>query len=238
MGYRCRVKQVPIDLQEFLQCKSLFDSHAAFLRLLIPFYSEAKLIVYSDVDVVFQEDVAHLVFETKLGKSCLAMVKAGTCESRPERERILLADYGKTGEHDYHLSGLALIDRKSYVQTGALQSCKNLVAQHAGRLDFHDQTIWNCAIYRIANIHPRWCHYGYPGSCAAAPFELGIVHFVGSPKPWDLLGELFHPCSKIWLRAARQAGLKFPALRKYFHLETWRRAYRIRRQYRCWLPKK
>jgi len=238
LGYECQVKQVPIDIAEFMQCKPLFDSHAAFLRLLIPFYSRTKQMVYTDVDVIFQEDIAHLVSETHLRDSCLALVKAGVCASRPEREHRLLADYGKDGEQDYFFSGLAVIARDRYIQLEALQNCKVLVDQHAGRLDFHDQTIWNCAINNIEKIHSRWCHPAYPGNTATASFELGIVHFVGSPKPWDLLGELYHPHSQIWLKAASRAGLKVPAIRKYFHLESWRRAYRIRRQYRCWFPSK
>ena len=105
-------------------------------------------------------------------------------------------------------------------------------------LPFHDQTIWNCIMDSIALIDKRWCNYAFPVDCNKASYEDGIVHFVGSPKPWDLLGEFFHPYQSIWYESASAAGIRFPKSRRYFRRESWKRAVRIKNQYAQWLIKK
>lgn len=227
--------QKPLPLNDYAGCKGLFDSRAAFLRLVIPNFAESRLVVYSDADVVFQEDIYRLVAETDLGDEPIAMIRAGSCENQPERERILLEESGKHKSSDYFFSGLALINVKKYAEEKLVENCKNFTRKFQGKLDFHDQTIWNCAISKINKIDERWCHPAFPG-CTEVPkeFKAGIVHFVGSPKPWDLLAELYHPYSKIWVDAARKAGLIFPRLRKYFQNYSWKRAWRIRKQYSVW----
>ena len=68
------------------------------------------------------------------------------------------------------------------------------------------------------------------------PISTSIIHFMGSPKPWDLGAEMLHPYADIWNEATAVAGLAFHKLRKYFQLYSWKRAWRIRRQYSVWKP--
>jgi hypothetical protein len=48
---------------------------------------------------------------------------------------------------------------------------------------------------------------------------------------WDLGAEILHPYADIWNEATAVAGLAFPKFRKYFQAYSWKRAWRIRRQY-------
>jgi lipopolysaccharide biosynthesis glycosyltransferase len=235
LGYRFDFDQVGIDLGGLSDCKGLFDSHAAYLRLLIPHFSRSETIVYSDADVVFQEDLEGLLQETNLGNSLMGLIKAGPCSLQPEPEKDLLRRYGKNDNDDYFFSGLAIINNALYKKNNICEKAIQFADQYSKKLSFHDQTIWNCVIERAENLESRWCHLAYPGDKKPYQFTGGIVHFVGSPKPWDLLGELKHPYSGIWVDAAKKAGLSFPRLRKYGDPENWRRAYRIRNQYKCWI---
>lgn len=229
--------QVAIDLKDFGSCKGVFDSKAAFLRILIPDYSEAERCLYTDADVVFQEDMGNLLQECKLDGKPIALVRSGKCNMQPEKERILLGRCGKADGDSYYYSGLAIINNKEYRDQKITKSAIALCNKHAHELSFHDQTVWNCVLKNPQTIQPRWCHEAYPIKSETKFFHEGIVHFVGSPKPWDLFGEIFHPYARIWYEAARRAGLLFPKARRYGQRDSWKRAFRIRRQYAPWVLK-
>lgn len=213
----------------------MFDSRAAFLRLVIPDFAESQWVVYSDVDVVFKEDIYRLVAESELDGNPIGMIKAGSCANQPERERALLEECGKNKSSDYFFSGLALIDNEKYAAQKLVEKCNAFARKYKAKLDFHDQAIWNCTLPNIKMIDNRWCHLAFPGRAQVdTEFPSGLVHFVGSPKPWDLLGEFYHPYSKVWIEAARRSGLKFPRIRKYFQIYSCKRAWRIRKQYSVW----
>jgi lipopolysaccharide biosynthesis glycosyltransferase len=237
-GAKFTLNQVAIDLKDFGSCKGVFDSKAAFLRILIPEYSDSARCLYTDADVVFQEDIGNLLQECKLAENPIALVRSGTCRMQPEKEKNLLGQCGKTDGDDYYYSGLAIINNEEYRKQKIIESSIALCKSHAHQLSFHDQTVWNCILGTLQTINPRWCHEAYPGKSDLKHFYEGIVHFVGSPKPWDLFGEFFHPHACIWYKAAENAGLCFPKIRRYFKIESWRRAHRIRKQYYCWMGKK
>jgi lipopolysaccharide biosynthesis glycosyltransferase len=236
-GANFTFEQVEIDLKDFASCKGVFDSRAAFLRILIPDYSEAKTCLYTDADVVFQEDIGNLLRECKLGGNPIALVRSGICSMQPEKERILLGQCGKADGDSYYYSGLAIINNQEYREQRIIESSIALSKSHAHELSFHDQTVWNCILNNPETIQPRWCHEAYPVKSETKCFHEGIVHFVGSPKPWDLFGEFFHPYAQIWYQAAKRAGLLFPKTRRYGQKDSWKRALRIRRQYAPWLKK-
>jgi lipopolysaccharide biosynthesis glycosyltransferase len=229
------LSQIPIDLNQFQFCKGVFDSRAAFLRILIPEYTSSETCIYTDADVIFQEDVENLTKDCELTGKTIGLVLAGPCIKQPEKEQLLLSRFGKKGEDNYYFSGLAVINNNEYKKQGVIDKSFKLCKSYASELSFHDQTVWNCILQNQAVIDQRWCWKAYPAKPISTPFEGGIVHFVGSPKPWDLLGEFFHPYSKIWFETATEAGLSFPIARRYIQGSSWKRALRIKQQYRSWI---
>jgi len=233
-GTNFTLDQVAINLKDFGSCKGVFDSKAAFLRILIPEYSGSARCLYTDADVVFQEDIGNLLRECNLTGKPVALVRSGACGMQPEKEKSLLGQCGKADRDDYYYSGLAIINNEEYGNQRVIESSIELCKSHANELSFHDQTVWNCILKNPVTIHPRWCHEAYPGKSETKCFHDGIVHFVGSPKPWDLFGEFFHPYASIWYEAAKRAGLRLPKIRRYIQRHSWERAFRIKRQYQAW----
>jgi lipopolysaccharide biosynthesis glycosyltransferase len=229
------LEQVPVDLKPFKYCKGVFDSMAAYIRILIPQYSTARISLYSDADVVFKEDIGNILRECDLKEKAVALVRAGSCENQPDKEKRLLQGIQKTDNSDYFYSGLALINNSLYKQQEIITKALSICRDHPSELVYHDQTVWNCVLNAPATLHPRWCHAIYPGNPKKKEYQDGIMHFVGSPKPWDLLGEFFHPYGKIWYGAASAARLRLPKIRRYFQKESWERALRIQKQYHCWM---
>jgi lipopolysaccharide biosynthesis glycosyltransferase len=154
---------------------------------------------------------------------------------QPKKEKSLLGQCGKADRDDYYYSGLAIINNEEYGKQKVIESAIALCKNHAHELSFHDQTVWNCILTNTQVIHPRWCHAAYPGKSETKFFHEGIVHFAGSPKPWDLFGELYHPYAGIWYDTAKRSGLSFPKIRRYIQGNSWKRAFRIRKQYKAWI---
>ena len=86
-------KQIPVELREFLGAKQIFDSMATYLRIAIPLYAGSDRIIYSDADVIFQDDVSKL--ESNFGNELAGMVQDGFCSNRCEREKHVLCKHGK-----------------------------------------------------------------------------------------------------------------------------------------------
>lgn len=225
---------IAVDLSRYNHCKGVFDSRVAFLRLEIPSLSNERLVVYSDADVIFQESIQNLVDEVRDFEKPVFLVQSTLCASQPLREKDLLAGHGKKMENPYFFSGLAVLRPELYNTENLNVRVAEIVKNNAAILDFHDQTIWNCALSprHVGILDRRWCHAAFPGHPKSGPFESnGILHFVGSPKPWDLFAEFFHPFAQEWSVAAKRTGAGFYKYTKYLDGNAWRRALRIRKQY-------
>lgn len=237
-GFRFDLRHQQVNVDAFRHCKALFNSHTNYLRIYAPRYATSERILYSDVDVVFTDDVVQIA-RMELGRACIARNGGSPCTTRGDAEKALLYEFGKTPEDVYYGSGLALINVKTYRSTEVISRCEAIAQSHAFALKYHEQTLWNCVFSgpESKGIPEKWCQSPpLRKQDAFPPLVPGIVHFAGSPKPWDLLGELSHPAYKIWEGAAREAGLRLTKFKKYFRKSDWQRAIRIRGQYGQWFP--
>jgi len=229
------IRHVPVDLGKLGKCKGVFDSKAAFIRILIPNYSKNDKIIYADADILFLEDAENLLENHLFDDHSIALVPSDLCGNRPHIEKELLKSCGKKPADYYFNSGLALINTEKYRSERISEQAIEFAEKNRSILPFHDQTIWNCIIKNAGILDEKWCHYAYPKIEDKVDWNDGILHFVGSPKPWDLLGEFFHPYAETWYEVASKAGIQLPKISRYFKKEYWKRAYRIRNQYKSWL---
>ena len=129
------------------------------------------------------------------------------------------------------------MDARKYLAADKIALCETIARDWAAHLTLHEQTIWNCAFSReeMTGLDNTWCQSPpLKKGESFAPFVPGIVHFAGSPKPWDLFGEYYHHSYEVWAAAQRAAGRRSQALTKYFNALAIKRAYRIRKQYAVW----
>jgi len=236
-GFDFELRHQMVDVTAFRHCKDFFNSYTNYLRVYAPDYAESDRIIYSDVDVVFTADIADL-HSLNIGRAMIALPGGVACGTRGEKEKPALRAYGKNDKDLYFGSGLAVINVAAYLQAAKLQACKDVASRFGPSLIYHEQTIWNCVFHsnEIFRLDEMWCQSPpLKKSETCKPFLPGIVHYAGSPKPWDLLGEYFHHSYKIWRDAAISAGMKNQTVTKYFDVCTLQRAVRIKNQYRVWL---
>lgn len=223
-----------VDVSKFRHCKNLYDSHAGYLKIYAPRFATSSKMICSDVDVIFTDDVARLA-DLELGETIIARNGGEPCESRGETERQILSLCGKKPEDRYYGSGLSVIDVEAYRKHKKEEIAEEISEKYGYALKYHEQTVWNCIFseQESMGIDSKWCQTPSVAK-NAGQFQTaaGIIHFAGSPKPWDLFGEFAHPSFTLWIDAANKAGVDTRHWTKYFQYTAWKRAWRIRKQYK------
>ncbi len=230
------VEFIKVNNTSFRHCKSLFGSLATYLRIYAPQFAQTNRLIYSDSDVVFTTDVTEL-YNLPLNNAIIALPGGVEVASRGDKEKAVLTAFGRQPDDLYYGSGLAVIDVAQYLESHKIARCEEVAKKWAPNLLLHEQTLWNCVFSNaeILGLNEKWCQSPplKKGEAFSDPVS-GIIHFAGSPKPWDLFGEFFHHSYHRWARAARKAHRQKQVFTKYFNLFSFQRAYRIRKQYAVW----
>lgn len=169
----------------------------AYYRLISPeLIPEYDKILYSDVDVIFREDLTKY-YEIDLGDNYFGGVD--TCSVlRPSYQKYLKNEYDYDYKDGYYYSGNLVINCKQLLADGKLEEFRRL-----GKNNYHqqDMTIINLACkHRIMPMTPAYCvstplytlmterraemEAIYGKEEIAHALTTGIVHYNGA-KPWN-----------------------------------------------------
>jgi lipopolysaccharide biosynthesis glycosyltransferase len=133
----------------------------------------------------------------------------------------------------YFNAGVLLIDAKRWRELDITNACMRCASHHSARLASHDQSLLNFVFYKdnFCRIEPKYNRALYPDTGRIEGPAVGIYHFVGSPKPWDILGELLHGNSAVFGRYL--AMTHFRGYRSYADVTLTRlkRSARLSRSY-------
>lgn len=185
----------------------------AYYRLVAPeLIPEYDKILYSDVDVIFREDLTPYYTED-LGDSYFGAVD--TCSAlRPTYQEYLRKEYGLDWRCGYYYSGNLVINSRQLLRDGKLQQFRVL-----GKNNYHqqDMSIINIACAgRFHAMSPAFClstplydlmvdkrkemESIYGAEEIAHALRSGIVHYNGA-KPWK------QPCpnADIWWNCYRKS---------------------------------
>lgn len=169
----------------------------AYYRLVSPeLIPEYDKFLYSDVDVIFREDLGKY-YSVDIGDNYFGAVE--TCSAlRPDYQEYLKKEYNYDYRDGYYYSGNLVINAGQLLKDGKLNDFREL-----GKNNYHqqDMTIINLACKgRIKAMTPAYClstplyslmanrrqemeeHYGKEEIEHA--LKTGIVHYNGA-KPWN-----------------------------------------------------
>ena len=149
-----------------------------YSRFLIPkLFPEYKKAIYSDVDIIYTQDIKKLYDEPLDGYTISAIPAA-----------IYLADINHDNcrnrlnidlQHKYFSSGFLLIDIQQWIKSNIDEKILEICKKYRNKLLFGDQDILNICFnnnYKILN--PK-----YSESIDLQP--PAIIHFFGAVKPWN-----------------------------------------------------
>lgn len=187
----CRItyRTVGREFEEAFEIRGI--TVAAYYRLLIPeLIPEYDKVLYSDVDVIFRDDLSGIYISTNLDEYYVGGVSTPYSDITEYVERVI-----KTSITQYIASGNLILNSKKMRKDDLVDKFKE-VAQFKWK--YQDMDIINIVCAGKIKILPPWfCMTGttfeilkdvgqsyYPEEIAAYARSCGIIHYNG-PKPWN-----------------------------------------------------
>jgi lipopolysaccharide biosynthesis glycosyltransferase len=224
-----RFHRIPISSRRFSQLHGLHGNRMTYCRLLLAellpeqdrvLYLDSDLIVRTEIDAIWEWPMASLIGAVPIGVVAYSAVEAK-----------LLNELGVPGDAPYFNAGILLIDLAGWREQAISARLLDIARVSGERLAQHDQTVLN--LFFNATFDPlpaRFNIIALPTSVLPEAAPEGIIHFVGSPKPWDPFGKQFNRSAAVYydtlrrLKASQQLNV-LPRLARLF--KVWRSYVRI-----------
>jgi lipopolysaccharide biosynthesis glycosyltransferase len=180
----------------FSTFKALLGNYATYYRLLLPDLIEEPVFLYVDSDTLVSIDVAPL-FAADMGPYAAGFVVDGKVKNILEYK--FFVSLGRDPESPAFNAGVMLVQRSQWKEQDLWNRVKAFCETYSENLQTADQTVLNALL--AENCYHLPPHYNvkvYPRRSSVVGKEPGLYHFVGAPKPWDLLGRTALPHSAHW----------------------------------------
>lgn len=189
-----------VDVGEAFQETSAFVTghltSAAYFRLMIPvLFPQYEKIIYSDVDIIFQQDLSGLFESTVNNGELLAAVLDLSIDDKHYFPSALPAKIGLS-EKDYFNSGFLVMNLKQMREDGVFEAFK----EHSTRqYDQNDQDVLNIVCKGRVQILPslynfqlnHFTNYLWGRKKTKISFDdcfkRGTLHYTWKNKPWNSL---------------------------------------------------
>jgi len=183
---------------EFGKLRSLMGDWTAYGRLLLSdLVTEVETILYLDADLVVELDVLQLS-DFDLGNQPLAAIYGSEIKYALEH-RFLIDDCQLTAEGTYFNSGILLLNLTLWRAQELKKVCLEFANKYPYNLLTCDQTILNALFSKSILLLPDTFNVPwYASAPQPRSDEKLILHFVGSPKPWDIGGKFIHNGYTKW----------------------------------------
>ncbi len=215
----------PIDLSRYRHFRPLHGNKMIFNRLLLPDMVPVDRLLYIDTDTFTTVDISPLFTGDMQGFAAGFIFDERVCECG---EADTYRELGLPDDGFVFNSGVVLMNVpqwKSEERTEELlEFCKR-------KYKNGDQPALNFVFHGRALKLPRKFNITlYPQVSRQVPEE-GIFHFVGSPKPWDIAGDVLNPHAHLYRRGVSETALPKFATSKYLQVGSYERALRLMRSY-------
>lgn len=207
------------DVEPFVGLRPFHGSLAAYYRLLLPALIAEERFLYLDLDTVTALDVSPL-FSVDMQGYALGFVATGRVEMALEKPFFL--SVGMVPSDPCFNSGVMLVDTKEWEKQECFRRVIEFCHAHPNDLLAADQTALNVLFAKDCFHLDSKYNVQLSTIYKNRDIELGgINHFVGSPKPWDLFGDMFHPYASFWKSFLKPISLCFYKKNPYLNIQNW-----------------
>jgi lipopolysaccharide biosynthesis glycosyltransferase len=221
------IQLIDINVKEhFGNFSTLQGDLTTYLRLLLQDFILADSVLYLDADLVIENDVLSLEGFDFQGKA-LAAVNSGQMRFALDNT-FLVNEIGLSPDVDVFNAGILLFNLKFWRENDIKQQCLTFGGKYSKKLISHDQTILNALFSGNFAFLPVEFNIPWYANIKRPDGKTGILHFVGSPKPWDVFGSYFHRGYSVW-----ESYLDIEWEKAYYkhNYSDFVRAWHIRRSY-------
>ncbi|MEP0916928.1 hypothetical protein NC981_08860 [Leptolyngbya sp. DQ-M1] len=217
--------------------KGLHYNKMPYVILLAANLVEAEKLLFLDADLIIRTDLSKL-FAYPLEDKIIGAVFESYVSNTWNKEYGLLKQIGLPDDAPYFNSGVVLFDAKRWKQEQMSLRCFKIIDEYGKLLHNTDQTVLNAAVGGEFLLLPhKYNRPFYPGGYGITDDSDCICHLVGSPKPWDLFGEVLHNSYPAFYRYLKETALQnyksyltpsiprlqrtFALSRSYYSLVKW-----------------
>ncbi|GAB1857004.1 hypothetical protein MHTCC0001_18400 [Flavobacteriaceae bacterium MHTCC 0001] len=195
--------------KSFGELRPLHGDWSAYGRLLIPSKIDRDIVLYLDCDLIILTDILELS-NFNFSDRAIAAVYGSKIEDSFDKD-LFINELKWPTDIGYFNSGVILFNNKKWKEDNYDSRIKELCHKFPNHFLAADQTILNAVLkgnfkYLDAKYNMAWP----PRNKQPENSEKGIIHFVGSPKPWDLFGKSLHHGIKVW---------------QTYHTPFWKKCY-------------
>ncbi|CAN5469675.1 glycosyltransferase family 8 protein [soil metagenome] len=189
---RCEIRVYDIDKIDLGRGRGFHGTMVSYARIFIADIVECERIIYLDADLIVMTDLTSLSVRD-LGGAALAAVSHSTLKNAWSHENALLLRLGLSDDLPYFNAGVLLIDVDAWKKNQLTEKCRSVIRKHGARLVTSDQSVLNAALSdQFVRLPLNYNVLCYPSDVYKTEPCDAIYHLVGSPKPWDLMGEFLH----------------------------------------------
>jgi lipopolysaccharide biosynthesis glycosyltransferase len=204
-----------------------------FLAELLP---KCDCVLYLDCDVVAVKSIAEWFALRSSGATIYA---DGNHSRGSSLDKLLFQDAGLDMSRSCFNSGAMLIDLSLWRKRDRTPECLRTAQRFPGRFRSADQALLNVVFHDdFVEVGSTFNHHLYPTTPPTSLLRNGarVLHFVGSPKPWDPTGAFVHHNYWLWRYFYERTALGGRSPLRYASV---RRAFRtLPSVYRAWRQSK
>jgi lipopolysaccharide biosynthesis glycosyltransferase len=212
---------------EFSGFPSLHGDWTPYGILLLSDLIKENRVLYLDSDLVVELDVLEIRDFDFEGKA-IAAVAGGKIKTQYSKD-FYINKAGLSPELDSFNSGVVLFNLEMWKAKEIKKKCFKVAEQFTDDLVSHDQSILNAVFAGEFSKLPSSYNCEWPTNYDRPTVASKmIIHFVGSPKPWDFLGFLIHKGFKTWkMYSNKEWEQDYSAVSIFNFKRTWnlRRSY-------------
>jgi len=200
-------------------------SLATYYRLLLPDLVQEEKLLYLDADLSVEADVSPL-FASQMGGMAAGFVVDRIVKR--QWDGAFLMAHGKKPDDPAFNAGVMLLNLPEWRRQGISARFFAFGQETVAALPSCDQTLLNLVFG--SNCFDLGREFNVRVYCTAAPGSTparGILHYIGSPKPWDLGGRLLLPHARRWYQAVNQTALPWRAKVPWLQTHSWQRLPKI-----------
>jgi len=196
--FKGAVEFIDFDAQSiFGHLRSLHGDWTSYGRLLIPDIVKSDSALYLDADLVIELDVLRLRnfnFDGHILGAVHGSEVKHTLDTTFLTQRLNIPE-----DTAYFNAGVILFNLKKWRAERIEDDWKTTSDKYPGELISHDQTLLNAlCMGKFARLPSEFNVPWRPNKARPANTDSAILHYVGSPKPWDWCGAHIHKGYDTW----------------------------------------
>lgn len=192
-------ESVLIDYDAYKVFKSLrgFNGdYTTYGKLLIARLVKEDVVLYLDSDLIINLDVLELEFFDFQEKAIAAVFGS---KVKHVLDRSFLIDKQQWHEDTaYFNAGIILFNLSKWRQEGIDKRWEAMTQTYPSEFISHDQTILNALSKGSFRRLPAKFNVAWKPGRTLLKTDEKIIHFLGSPKPWDIMGPTLHSGYDLW----------------------------------------